>query len=637
MTTHRQEDQGPGTPAGISPPDRSSGEPEAPSDSTPASATPTDPNRGWATALVVTSYFALSLVVYWHVWTAGLTTHMQLGGDQFANVWFLRWTPFALLHGHNPLFTTYANYPFGVNLVTNTSAPFLGVLGMPVTLMFGSIATFNVLSTVALGGSATAGYVFARRWTTWRPSAWAAGLVYGFSPYQIGQASGHLNLTFIIFPPLIFLSVHELLVRQVWPARRVGVVLGLLVTAQFFVSSEVLTSTIVIGAICSVAAVVIGRRSIVDHWRRAVKGALWSAGVAGALLAYPVWFAVKGPGSIAGPIQLVPEAYRADVLGLFYPGAFVWLAPSSLTRTSSSFANSLVENGSYLGITLVVMVVVTVVVLWRPSPVVRVAAVGGAGAWVLSLGGGLVFSTAPTASVSGFPLPERIFTMLPLLSNTIPVRYSLYVALFAGLILALGVDRLRQRVHDGAAAAWLRTPVGSAILPGVVALACLVPLIPAIPLGDVADPGVPVFFNSPALQQIPPDSVTLLYPFPSTPTPQGQLWQAQAELRFKMPGGYFLVPQPPGRAIAFTPALGYDTDTLTSRTLIALAAGTPPPETPALRAALVAQLHLWDVQTLLASTAGVAQPAQSLQFLLWLTGRQPTAQGGLLVWEHLLG
>ena len=104
-----------------------------------------------------------------------------------------------------------------------------------------------------------------------------------------------------------------------------------------------------------------------------------------------------------------------------------------------------------------------------------------------------------------------------------------------------------------------------------------------------------------------------------------------------MPGGYFLVPQPPGRAIAFSPALGYDTDTLTARTLIALAAGTPPAETPALRAALNAQLRSWDVQTLLASTVGVVRPAESVQFLTWLAGRAPTSQGGLLVWEHFPG
>jgi len=104
-----------------------------------------------------------------------------------------------------------------------------------------------------------------------------------------------------------------------------------------------------------------------------------------------------------------------------------------------------------------------------------------------------------------------------------------------------------------------------------------------------------------------------------------------------MPGGYFLVPQPPGRAIAFSPTLGYDTDTLTARTLIALARRHPPPETPALRIALLAQLRAGAWRTLLASTAGVTQPAQSVQFLTWLAGRPPTPQGGILVWEHLLG
>ena len=90
-------------------------------------------HRVLATSLVVTTYVVLAVVVYWHAWTGGITTHMQLGGDQYSNVWFLRWTPFALLHGLDPLFSTYANYPFCVNLVTNTSAPLLGLLGLPVT------------------------------------------------------------------------------------------------------------------------------------------------------------------------------------------------------------------------------------------------------------------------------------------------------------------------------------------------------------------------------------------------------------------------------------------------------------------------------------------------------------------------
>jgi len=595
------------------------------------------PSRVWATALVVATYVVLAVVVYWQAWSLGIGSHMQLGGDQFANVWFLRWTPFALLHGHSPFFTTYANYPFGVNLVTNTSAPLLGLLGMPVTLAAGSIATFNVLSTLALAGSATAGYVFARRWTRWRPAAWVGGLLYGFSPYEIGQASGHLNLTFVVLPPLILLAVNEVVVRQAWSPRRAGVTLGLLVAAQFFVSSEILASTVIMSAVCVATVVVVGRRSLAQHLGRAVAGSLWAAGVAAVLLAYPVWFAVRGPGYISGPIQLVPEAYRADLFGLVYPGAFVWIAPSGLTRTSAVFANSIVENGSYLGVTIVLTVVVSVVVLWRRSAAVKVAAVGGAVAWILSLGGALVVRTAPGASLTGFPLPERTFSHLPLLSNTIPVRYSLYVSLFASLILALALDRFHARVADHARTAWLRSPVGSALLPAVLAVACLVPVLPAVPLQGFGDPGVPTYFNSPSMAKVPADSVALLYPFPSTPTPQGQLWQAISGMHFKMPGGYFLVPQSPLHTIAFTPAIGYDANTLTARTLIALAAGSPPPETPVLRAALVAQLRSWKVRTLLASTVGLARPAQSVQFLTWMAGAPPTPDHGVLTWYHLVG
>jgi hypothetical protein len=249
----------------------------------------------------------------------------------------------------------------------------------------------------------------------------------------------------------------------------------------------------------------------------------------------------------------------------------------------------------------------------------------------------LVVRSAPGASLTGLPLPERVFTRLPLLSNTIPVRYSLYVALFAGLVLAIALEAIRQRMRERARAGWLRTPVGAALLPAAVAVLCLVPLVPAVPLHGFGDPGVPAYFSSPSLGRVPTGSVALLYPFPSSSTPQGELWQAQSELRFKMPGGYFLVPQPPGHAIAFSPILGYDADTLTARTLIALAAGTPPAETPALRAALVAQLRSWNVRTLLASTAGLTRPAQSVQFLSWLAGATPTLDHDVLAWYHLFG
>ena len=42
-----------------------------------------------------------------------------------------------------------------------------------------------------------------RRWRIWGPAAALGGLVYGFSPYMVGQATGHPVLLFLPLPPFI--------------------------------------------------------------------------------------------------------------------------------------------------------------------------------------------------------------------------------------------------------------------------------------------------------------------------------------------------------------------------------------------------------------------------------------------------
>jgi hypothetical protein len=586
-----------------------------------------------ATGLAMLLYLAAAIVVTWDAWSAGPKSHMQAGADQFTTVWFLRWLPFAIGHGHNPLFTDFGNHPFGVNLLNNTSVLLLGLAGTPVTLLFGPVATFNTLSTLALAGSAAAGYAFARRWTEWRPAAFVSGLVYGFSPYEIAQSNGgHLNLTFVVLPPLILLAVNEVIMGRPASSRRWGIVLGLLTTAQFFVSIEVLVSTVVIGVCCVVAAAVIGHGSVRRHLRQALVGGAWALGVAAVLLAYPAWFALRGPAHIHGPIQLVPEAYRADLLGPVVPNVYTWLAPAGLVRVADGFANSTSENGSYLGITLLVTLAVGVALLWRRSPVLRVAAIGGAVAFVLSLGGGLVVRRRPGAVLTGLPLPERLFSNLPLLKNTVPVRYSLYMGLFAGLCLAVVLDRLHAwAAARGTSRRW--SPGRRRAAPMIVAAVCLVPLIPAGPVTGVTAVRTPGYFTSPAMTSRPAGQVTLLYPYPSVATPEGQLWQARSAMHFRSPGGYFLVPDGPERRIGFSAPVSYGADTLTARVLIALDEGRPPEETPALRAALLSQFRSWQVSSLVAFFGQAPEPT-ALAFLTWIAGRPPVRVDDVYLWDR---
>ncbi len=354
------------------------------------------------------------------------------------------------------------------------------------------------------------------------------------------------------------------------------------------------------------------------------------------LLAYPLWFALQGPGSIGGAIQLVPQGYRADLLGPVIPDSLLRLAPHHLASVADHFANSITENGSYLGVTLLGVLAVGTVLCWRTSVVVRVTAITGTAAFVISLGGGLVVKGNPPGSATGIPLPERVFTKLPVLSNTIPVRYSVYTVLCAALLLALFLDRLHRVLADRPLHP-LRDPVPAgrdrrvvaAVAPLALAVVALFPLYPVAPVGGIAPVGTPAYFTSPAVSRIPTDSVALLYPFPSSVTPNAQAWQAIAKLSFKMPGGYFLVPSGPSRAIAFTPALSYTRATLTARVLTGLESGRAPALTPALRRGLRAQWRRWGVDSLVVFPEGEPDPAAVIaSSRRWSAGRPPTALEG---------
>jgi hypothetical protein len=551
---------------------------------------------------------------------------MQVGGDQFNFAWLLQWTPQAIIHGHNPLFTNDLNYPYGVNLISNAAAVGLGVLFAPVTWLFGPVASFNTVETLSLATSAVAGYFFALRWVRWRPAAFVAGLLYGFSPYEIAQ-TGHINLTFVALPPLIFLVVHEVIVRQSWPARRAGIVLGLLCMVQFFISSELLFDTVLVGAAAVIVSLAIGRRSWRDKLPYAWRGAAWAAGTGAVLLAYPVAFSLAGPAHISGMVQLVPQGYRADLLGPVVPDLHQLIAPPHLSQIAGHYAGNSSENGSYLGLTLLLVLAVGTVALWRLT-VVRVASVTGAVAFVLSLGSGLVVNSSPPGHISGFPLPGRVLAHIPLLDNALPVRFSLFSALMAGLLLAVVVDQVRER------AGTLRGSPLRLAVPAGVAVVALFPLIPA-PLAGVGPIGVPLYFTSTAVQRVPVGSVAVVYPYPSTIVPNGALWQAVTGLRYRQPGTTLLVPGADGH-LAYSSDVLFNRDTATARVMVALLQGDTVVQTPGLRRSLLDEFRRWHVQTFIALPAGTPNPGQAIGLFTWLFGRPAVASAGAtFTWYHL--
>src|ERR1019366_7989117 len=79
------------------------------------------------------AYLALSVILWWNVWTAHPTSTATCGcGDSSLFIWFLEWPAYALAHGFDPLYSTAMFHPGGINLLANTGVVAIGVPLAPV-------------------------------------------------------------------------------------------------------------------------------------------------------------------------------------------------------------------------------------------------------------------------------------------------------------------------------------------------------------------------------------------------------------------------------------------------------------------------------------------------------------------------
>jgi hypothetical protein len=236
--------------------------------------------------------------------------------------------------------------------------PLLGLLLTPLTLTVGPVASYNLILWLAFPLSATAMFLVLRRWTDSTTAAFVGGLLYGFSAYIVGQGFGHAMLSFVPLPPLFFYQLHKLLVRQSGNPYREGVLLGVIAIAQYFISEEILATTIIF-AIFGIVILVAGRfraitRPMVVY---AARGLACGLGLAGVVIAYPAWFMEFGPQHFKGPAHPVTGPWRIDLLGPVVPTPAQRFAPKSLVALGAKFTGaSYVENGSYVGLPLLLLV-----------------------------------------------------------------------------------------------------------------------------------------------------------------------------------------------------------------------------------------------------------------------------------------
>jgi hypothetical protein len=506
-----------------------------------------DRRTGRRRALAVLSlafvvYLLMSIGLWWHVWSTHPTTVTTCGcGDPAFFLWFLAWPAHALSHGQNLFYSTLLFHPNGVNMLSNTSELLLGVPLAPVTLLFGPIATLNTASTLAPALSALAMFWLLRRWVRWTPAAFIGGLVYGFSPFMVtAVATDHLMLAFLALPPLIVGCVDELIVRQRRRPIAVGAALGVLVTAQYLVSTEVLAIMVLIGLVALLLLVgyafLSDRQDLIRRLPHATRGLGAGAVVALVLLAYPLWFTFAGPAHLSG---LVWPTLTPGTGGL-KPSA-IWHVHYSTADTRAfhvlgGYLGPPLPTSEYLGLGLLVVLGLGLLV-WRRDRRLWLFGALGAITVVLSLG---VDRT--------YWVPWRVLAHVPLIQNILPSRFMLVTTLCVAVMLAIIVDRARQSAGDvvrGAAGRWsarlgpaLAGALGSLVGLGVAAVATVplaTGLIGKVPL-TVQTVRLPLWFAD-AAPRLPPGQVVLTYPFIPSGIQAPMAWPAVDSLHFAIVGG----------------------------------------------------------------------------------------------------
>lgn len=554
-------------------------------------------------------YLVLAVALWWHAWQGGAAGTLAAGSvDPAQQVWFLAWVPHVLGHGGNPLFTRAMFFPSGLNVLANTSFLLLGLLLSPVTVLFGPVAAFTVAVTLAPAADALAAYVAVRRFVSWAPAAFVAGLLYGFGPFVATDLRfGHLNLTVLVFPPLLLLLLDRLVRRRADRSVPWGLaaVLGAAAVAEFFVSTEMLALTALVGVVAAAVLAAARRRTLAGHWGP-VSVALGSAVAgAGAVLAYPLWWYLGGPQHFTGAVWADMKRFSATLASLV-------VAHGQLGGTGFLSGG----NGDYLGLGLLAVLAVGSLVCRRTG--ILHAALGVAGVTaVLSLGPTLHVGHGDT----GIPLPAWPLLHLPLFDSVAPSRFGAFTDLCCALALAVVLDRLHAvmaRPGDDAPRAGHHRVLTVGV-PLLVAAAALVPPARAMPwpyaVRRLQEPAV-----LQALSSLPEGTVVREYPMVSETDADPLVWQARAGISYSMVDGYAIVPGTGGRAGIRAPV-----DTLglvfSGIALGRLGASFPPSIVAAVRT------HAWDRGVAVVAVVRHAPHADVAAALLRAALGQPSSTG----------
>ncbi len=451
-------------------------------------------------------------------------------GDNFQHAWFLWHFAHAMVKLQNPFYTDLLYYPNTVNLSWSTTDPLAGTLALPVSLALSPAVAYNFSIVLQLALGAFFAQLLCLRVCGNETAAMIGGICFGFSPFLMAHALGHLSLVTAFPIPLYFIALDRVLQKAV-PDWRDGAFLGgsLLLTALAHYNYAViclLATTVVI----AVDLVATGLGLLSRTWKALSWGAATFLVAFSPLLIMLIGNAADRPKP--RPFDHLKQ-YSADVVG--------FLIPSWNHILFGHFARGLDVSlfvAGYEGVVYAspVILLLAIVGFWKGrAPHRRWATQAGVLAlvfYLLSLGPTLRFFGQETQ----IPGPAALLYRLPFATFvSAPARFDVITALSLGVLVSLGVAFLLRR--------WPKTGQRY-VLVGAIALLLLLDLLtipfPVSPAADPAwSPGAltqPVACTLPATLQ---HGTVLTFPLINWPYSMKSMWMQVADRgRYRLVDGY---------------------------------------------------------------------------------------------------
>jgi hypothetical protein len=469
------------------------------------------PRRGVS---IFVMYLAIALIYF----ARGLHGH---SGDYYLGretdppqtMWFFNWWRFSLAHGLNPFVTDWVWAPLGINLAWTTFVPLLALISIPLQVTVGEPATYNIIAVLMLPLAAFAAFLLCRRVTgAFWPSI-LGGYIFGFSPHLLGEVLGHLVVIAVFPVPIIALVTLKRLDGEI-SAARFTAMLALLLVTEFLCSVDLFATMTLVGGFSLLLALVLFKNDA--RIRRLIVPIIGGYLISLAVLS-PYFYYLLAFGHPSGPIW-PPSWFSADLIGFLVPRQTVWWGSLDfVTAISRRFTGTIMENGDYLGVVLLVFVEIFRRRFW-PTPVGKFLTI-----LLLVI---IVAAIGPILHIAGvagdFPMPWAIFQRLPLIENILPVRFMMY----AFLVIAVAMAML------------FATSSARPLTKCVAAAVILISIAPNPSASFWVSPiEIPAFFTDRNyVRELSPREIIL--PLPFSQTGNSMYWQSQSDMYFRMAGGW---------------------------------------------------------------------------------------------------